>query len=503
MNAADMPLQKKTVASKSAEVEVMESEWHMLSALMGGTGAMRAAGAKYLPKWPQETAATHTMRVATATLLPAFPRTVETLASKPFSKPITLPEGMDPEVEEWMSNVDLQGATLDTFSVELMKNALSHGLGGIFVEYQQVDPAVVRTKADEKALGLRPYMIHIRPGQVLGWKTGKNAGGELMLTQLRFMEYVKEAEDDFHDATIEQVRVLTPGAWATYRKKMDPETQGQLKWVLIESGTTSLNVIPFVPVYGRQLGLMVARPPLLELAYLNVKHWQSQSDQDTILHVARVPILTRTGMADKYDANGVKVPNDLIIGSSVAVDLPLNATLAYVEHTGSAIDAGQKSLDSLKDDMRQAGAELLVLSKGPVTATEVATDNSVSMCDLQRITQGLEASLDKAIALMCQYASKPEPKEIELFDDFGAATLAEASGQLLLSMATAGKLSDETLFEEVQRRGIVSSDVAWDDERARIEAQGPPPGSEGIDPLTGKPIPPPKPAKPAKKPGGA
>jgi hypothetical protein len=36
---------------------------------------------------------------------------------------------------------------------------------------------------------------------------------------------------------------------------------------------------------------MMGISPLRDLAYLNVKHWQSQSDQDTILHVARVPIL--------------------------------------------------------------------------------------------------------------------------------------------------------------------------------------------------------------------
>jgi hypothetical protein len=49
--------------------------------------------------------------------------------------------------------------------------------------------------------------------------------------------------------------------------------------------------IPFVPLYGTRLAFMMGISPLRDVAYLNVKHWQSQSDQDTILHVARVPIL--------------------------------------------------------------------------------------------------------------------------------------------------------------------------------------------------------------------
>lgn len=46
------------------------------------------------------------------------------------------------------------------------------------------------------------------------------------------------------------------------------------------------------------------KPPLIELAHLNVKHWQSQSDQDNILHVIRVPILVRIGIQTQYDNQG-------------------------------------------------------------------------------------------------------------------------------------------------------------------------------------------------------
>jgi hypothetical protein len=41
---------------------------------------------------------------------------------------------------------------------------------------------------------------------------------------------------------------------------------------------------------------MRGSPPLLNLALLNIKHWQSQSEQDNILHVARVPLLVAYGL---------------------------------------------------------------------------------------------------------------------------------------------------------------------------------------------------------------
>jgi hypothetical protein len=99
------------------------------------------------------------------------------------------------------------------------------------------------------------------------------------------------------------------------------------------------------------------------------------------------------------------------------------------------------------------------------------------MCHLQRTTLALEDAINLAIEYMGQYVNIEEPGEVELFNDFGATTLAEATAQLLVGMATAGKLSDETLFHEMQRRGIISSDVDYKEEQDRISTQGPQPGS--------------------------
>lgn len=88
---------------------------------------------------------------------------------------------------------------------------------------------------------------------------------------------------------------------------------------------------------------MRGSPPLLNLALLNIKHWQSQSEQDNILHVARVPLLVAYGLADG---------ETLTIGSSSATrfDDRQRQGLEYVEHTGAAIEAGKISLRIWKPD---------------------------------------------------------------------------------------------------------------------------------------------------------
>ena len=209
------------------------------------------------------------------------------------------------------------------------------------------------------------------------------------------------------------------------------------------------------------------RPPLIEVAHLNVQHWQSASDQQTLLHIARVPILTVIGANDD---------TVITVGAASAVKLPQGSDMKFVEHSGAAITAGRQDLIDLEERMRQAGAELLVLAPGKVTATQIATENAVGMCALQRITLGLQDSLNTALQLMADWMSLPTGGTVTLFSDFGAATLAEASAELLFKANLAGKLSDQTFLAEMQRRGILAPGVTADDERDRIEGQGPTPG---------------------------
>lgn len=444
-----------TVATRSSTVETMAADWSLASTLMAGTRAMRAAGELYLPKFPAEEDEQWRCRLAASVLFPAFSRTVVTLAAKPFSKPITVENDVPSRFAPWLDDIDLQGRKLDMFASDLLVEALGPGLAGILVEYPRADG--LRTQADERRAGLRPYWIQIRHDQIIGWRAERR-DGTWRLTQLRFFEGIEEPDGAWGVTEVQQVRVLQPGSWETHRKNAKGE------WILHESGTTSIAVIPFVPVYGQRLGFMQGRSPLIELAHLNVKHWQSQSDQDNILHTARVPILAAIGVDNDFPFK---------VGASSAVRLPTGGDMKFVEHTGASIAAGRLALEDLKEEMRQAGAELLVLQPGKKTATQVGAEESVGMCALSKIAESLEDALDLALQFTAEWVGEQSGGHVTLFKDFGVSNLAEASAQLVLAMASAGRLSDETLRSEMRRRGVLSPDVVDAEEAARIAAQPP------------------------------
>lgn len=443
----------------------MQADLILAAALMGGTRAMRAAGETYLPKWPNEDAESYKTRLATSVLFPAFKRTVFTLAGKPFSKPLTIGEDVPPQLVEWAEDIDLEGRNLHTFAHDLMKCALSQGLCGILVDYP-VKPEGVRTKADEQSAGLRPYFVHIKPEQLIGWISDRVAG-KWVIQQLRILETVQEPSGEFATKEVKQVRVLEPGTWATYRQ--DPKKPDV--WIAHQSGTTTLKYVPFVPVYGDREGFMIGKSPLIEVAHMNVEHWQSASDQRTILHVARVPILAIIGAEDdKFE---------LTLGASTAIKLPMNGDMKYVEHTGAAISAGQNDIDKLEERMRQAGAELLVIKPMAVTATQVSTENAVGMCALQSIASGLEDAIDSGLQMMADWSGQPEGGHVTLFADYASNNLTDASAQLIVTAQQGGLISKETAISELKRRGTLAAEVSPEDEAAAIEAEGPSLGNMG------------------------
>ena len=67
------------------EIRELRKQWRVLEALDGGTPAMRLATTSLLPQWPAETSEAYQARLSTATLFPAWRRTVNVMSGKPFS----------------------------------------------------------------------------------------------------------------------------------------------------------------------------------------------------------------------------------------------------------------------------------------------------------------------------------------------------------------------------------------------------------------------------------
>ena len=450
-----MPLQ---VNERDPRMNNMASTWPKLEALKGGTPAMRKANKAYLPPQPKEDAEDYAYRLATSTLFPAFMRTCGVMAGKPFSKELTLNK-VPAAVEQLLSDVDGQGRSLHAFASDVFADCgIEFGFGGILVDFTKTEEDV-KTVADEKRAGLRPYWVHIKKDQILGYKA-ENRGGTMVLTQLRIAEQREVDDGEFGVSYVDVVRVYYPGRWELYQIATDGKS-----WVIVEEGKMSIGVIPFVPLYGVRLGFMEGVSPLLDLADLNIKHWQQQSDQDDSTRFARKRMVAFIGVSD--------IDKEVTAASNYAMSIPQGGDLKVVQGSAESVTVGRTELTALEQQMIQTGAELLVALPGQRTATEASNDAEANKSMLQSIVENFEDALDAALQLTSDWLGAGEGGTVSLFKDFSVNSLSDASAQLVLNMNMQGLITKETALKEMQRRAVLSADLDTETEVALAELQPP------------------------------
>lgn len=463
-----LPVDEKTVATPSAAALEMVARAKLPRTLVGGTKAMRAAGQLYLPKEPAEKDDAYASRLARSTLFNAFGKTVADMTGKVFDKPIVLKKDVPAELVTFAEDIDLTGRHLNVFARDTFDDAMQSGIGYILTDMPQRPKDMPNTKAAERAAGIRPYLVYIPIERLLGWKS-KVVDGVETLTQVRIAETVSEPDGEFHEKEVNQVRVIdadqvTPARWRTFRKAESGDNAG--KWVEHLKGDYSLKKITLTPFYTDRTGFMRGKPPLEKLAEKNVEHWQSSSDQRNILHVARVPILFYAGCAEN---------DELTIGVNSAVrNSNPEAKLTFVEHTGKAIESGDKDLKNLEFQMQAMGLQLLVDKPGQ-TATGEQRDNSKENSPLAMMARALGDALEISLGFMAEYMGLGEGKggEVDVNTDYGITAGASVDVPNILTAMSTGQISKKTGWAELKRRGFLSDSFDPDTEKELLDAEPP------------------------------
>jgi hypothetical protein len=458
----------KTVNKRSAAMAKMVEAAEKGRALMGGTDTMRKAMETYLPKFKAEQDADYKARLDSSWLFNGMRKTVKDMTGRVFTKTIEIVEGSD-RLKEFAADINMQGQDLSAFASDVFKDAFIPGISYIMVDAPRREGETTRAAA--ATLGLRPYMVHLRVEDILGFKT-EQFNNVLALSMLRIMESVTEpdSEDEFSQIDVKQVRVLTRAEGVVsvriYRKNDKDD------WLVFDEYTSGAEEITVIPFYAQRTGFFIAEPVLDDLADVNIAHWQSQSDQRHILHFARVPILFASGRGDD---------EPLIVSASQAVtSRDVDAKLGWVEHSGKAIGAGRQDLMDLQDQMQALGLQLLVASHE--TATGAVLDSAKETSTLSMMADNLKDALEQALQWMEFYDGRSnESVTVEVNKDFGIVPLTAQEVQVMQQDVALGLLSKEAYYAERKRRGFLSPDLDTQADMDIIASAPPDLQGEGLD----------------------
>ena len=411
----------------------MQPYWGRMQAVTNGTDFIRYYAPTYLPQEPREPEDAYQTRVQRSVLSPYTVRLIDNAAGLILRRPIEL-EG-DDYWTTWSENVDGLGSSLNEYARRALVSSLTYGHSGILVDFPP-DPGVT-TLFEERQLGRRPYFNHIDPYDIWGWRQETPIPNS-PLSQIRLHEWTTIPEGTYGQKRVERIRVITPTGYEVYQRHgesygVDPGTptpDGQSDIGLVDSGALPFNQIPFVPIYTNRTGMLTSSPPLIDIANLNITHYQRQADLIHALHIAAMPILVLEGWDDADDSTAV------------------GGNYGMITTPGISKLLGQKyvaeSADAKRIDQAQANSVLAIIS------------------------MELESSLQQAFYFAARYLGI-EPPKVTLNRDFDFYRLLGQDISVIGQLRAEGGLSDQTYLEILRSGEIIPDKINLEEELTEIQ----------------------------------
>jgi hypothetical protein len=448
----------------------MEPRWSKCRALMAGTEAIRADAARYLVQLPNETNDAFQYRAQLVALFNAFKRTVKACVGLITQEEPKLGDDMPQPLVDMWENADRGGTHGAVLTKQLVTDGMIDGSAGIFTDYPRVANPGKVSADDEQRGGLRPYFVRYRAQDVL--KTiYQSVDGVRTLVLLVLRETSDERVGQFGIQTVERYRAYTNErgvigceVWKKNYNESAPRIETQ-KFTL-----ANVTKIPWSPlVAGDVVDANETRPPLDDLADLNVEHFQIKTNIRYLEDRALVPTMVRIGA--QPDEDGAYPP--IAIGPQSAIEAPVveglsTAPIYWLSPDVAVLDPSNKSLEKVEQQMGAAGLAFLAPdTRAAETAEAKRIDEKAQNASLRSVARDVQDCLESAFGFAGQYIKQPAGS-VTVNADFEETVMDPAMVAELRNLATAGKLSIETLLDRLEKGHVLDEGFDIEAEVKRI-----------------------------------
>jgi len=408
----------------------------LIEDLIGGTYEIRRRHRRYLPQEPREQDVSYDRRLSTSICPPYYQRLERMLAGMLTRKPVRLNDTSD-QIREQLFNVDLNGNDLNVWTYETARKMIRYGHIGVLV--------------DAPRDGGRPFWCSYTPREILGWRT-EIIDGEQRLMQLRLSESIIVPDGDYGEKEVQQIRVLSPGEFKLFQRD---EKKGDFR--VVDEGRTSLNRIPFGVAYSNRVNTLESRPPLEDIANLNLKAYQVQSDLDNQLHISAVPMLAFYGFPSAAE--------EVSAGPGEAIAFPADGRAEYIAPSSDAFASQFQRLDQIEKQINELGLSAVLGQKlSAETAEAKRLDRSQGDSTMMVISQNMQDMIDNCLQYHAQYLGDRQPGSCYVNRDFLGTRLEPQEIQALLQLYTAGTITQETLLMQLSEGEVLGDDFDVEEE---------------------------------------
>ena len=454
------------VNAKHPEYSKNLTKWQLMRDALAG----EVAKEKYVPKLSDQEAEEYSAYVGRAEFYNATARTQVALTGLLFAKPpkVELPEALKSIGE----NISLDDDTLEALAKNIANECLSVGRCGVLVDLPSVEKAEY-SKLEAERLNLRAYATLYKAENIINWKTTKINGSNVTSLVVLTETYAEPTQDEFVDKIKTRYRVLDLHE-GYYRQRVFSEIKAGNFEVVSEiypsANERKLEYLPFTFFNVNDLKTVVEKPPLLDLAKVNISHFRSEVDLEHGTHFTALPTPYVTGYQGESSEK-------LKIGSTaVWVINDPSAKVGFLEFSGAGLSTLENRIAAKEKRMSILGARLLLDEKKTAEATETlqmrkSGENAVLTNVASTISEGIVSFL-KDIAFFENIAG--ENLIYEINTDYNLTMIEPQLLAQIIAGIQSGDIPNEVLYDALLKGELMPKTIqSYEDYQAKLEQAAP------------------------------
>lgn len=448
------------VYSRHPDYEANAPEWRRCRDSIGGEVPVKSrgnpSGSEYLPKLPGHTPAEYEAYLKRALFYNATSRSRDGLAGliKRKSPSIEIPEALKTLTE----SLTLRGLDLTSFADLVVDETIAVGRAGCLVDYTRRTQRA-RSRAEEDG---RPYVTFYSAEKIINWKVEAVSGVPRLRMLVLTESYEKPGSDEFKADLGVQYRVLDFEDGQRYRQRVFREEEEVLELRSYPyMGPSSVDEIPFVFFGPKAGGAEVERPPLADLAAVNLSHYRTMADLENGRHWVGSPTPYFIGSFESQDGSEV---TEVKLGSSSGIHMSEGSEVGFLEFEGSGLETLENAAKQKEEYMAVLGARLLAQDKRMVEAAETAAIHRAGeAATLASIARSVSRSLTRVLELVAEWAYIKGEISVELNTDFMATEMSPQMVMALLQSLQAGRIGSSDFVHALKQGEILREDRTAED----------------------------------------
>ena len=435
-------------------------QWSLMRDVIEGDTQVKAAKEKYVPSLSGQDDKQYLAYLNRAVFEGYSQRVSDGLTGLLFAKApkVEVPK----KVENRFTNFDLKGSTLTDVVQNISSEVVELGRVGVLVDMGREETIK------------RPYASVYPTETIINWRH-QNINNQNVLTMVVLQESESKWITDFDEEQIVIYRVLflKDGIYEQHIYRPTQNEKGQDNGYSIEIITPLMNgkpltYIPFVSITPEKLTIEPCKPPLLDLARVNIAHFKLNVDYYHGMHFTALPTPYGSGIQAKEGTS-------FHIGSTnfTWYSNP-QAKLAFLEFGGKGLETLENEKTKLIESMVILGSNMLQGDKKVAEATQtVAMRSAGQNAILISMAGTISRGITKVLQIMTEWSLLNDTVSYSLNTDYNLTEISPQMVKEMITGRTLGEIPRKVLFDTLKKGEMLTDEITFDEFETMLSDEAP------------------------------